>query len=399
MTISLKKAITGDRETTIREYEPIDEFQGKLALNPKKGLMRSVIENDREVIEQGKLITDSINQGISSFTASTIFEQLVRNYSLAESIYGETIIRRITGFEPGLVHKNIKLPEFQRELLKNIEERIEGLKEQKLIDNEGTITERAVELSSLILYTEELEKIMPKDAAGEKLHKKPSPYGMKDELKAYRKDRYSDLSIRKSLKKAILRGHNEIRIEDLMSYKRKGRGQKYIIYGIDASGSMKGEKLEKSKKAGIALAYKAISEKDNTGLIVFGTGVKASIHPTLDFAELLREITKIRASTQTNIADSIRESASLFPEKKATKHLILITDALPTKGESPDQDTIEAAATAAARGITISVIGITLDRKGAELAKKIAEVGKGRLYAIKDAAELDAVVLTDYYET
>ena len=35
-----------------------------------------------------------------------------------------------------------------------------------------------------------------------------------------------------------------------------------IIYGLDASGSMKGNKLKAAKKAGIALAFKAIEEKN-----------------------------------------------------------------------------------------------------------------------------------------
>ncbi len=388
--------ITGDNQ--VKEYSPIEEYKGKLSPTADKGLMRSVLESDKTTIEHGKLIADAINQGFSSFTPSSLFEHLVKNYSLAKNIFGESMIRRMTGYEPGTIEKNIKLPEFQRELLTRIEERFEKLKEQKIIDDEGNITEKAIDLASLILYTEELDKIIPKGITGEKVHKKQSPYGMRDEVRSYMKDKYRDISIRKTLRKAILRGHREIQEEDLMSFKRKSKGQRHIIYGLDSSASMKGKKMEQCKKAGIALAFKAIEEKDKAGLVIFGADIISSIPPTQNFAEILKEITKAKASAQTDIAKTITKATALFQKENATKHLILITDAIPTKGEKPVQDTIQAAAMAAAKNITISLIGINLDKKGAEIAEKIVEKGNGRLYVVKNLEELDKIVLMDYYE-
>ncbi|MBW2994953.1 VWA domain-containing protein, partial [Candidatus Woesearchaeota archaeon] len=84
-------------------------------------------------------------------------------------------------------------------------------------------------------------------------------------------------------------------------------------------------------------------------------------------------------------------------EKNLTKHFILLTDALPTVGEEPEKETIEAAAEARANNITISIVGINLNEQGAELAKKIVELGEGHLYMTKDAEELDRILLLDYY--
>ncbi|MBI4438902.1 VWA domain-containing protein [Candidatus Woesearchaeota archaeon] len=358
--------------------------------------MRSVIENDKTTIEQGKLIADSINQGLNSFTASELFQHLVKNYSLAKSIFGETIIRRLTGHEPGTIQKNINLPEFRKELLSNIEENLEKLQDENIIDKEGRITEKGIDLAALIMYTTELEALATKGLAGESTHKKPHAYGLKDDIKSYNREKYRDISIRKTIRKAIARAHQEIQPEDLMSHKRKGKGQRHIIYCLDASGSMKGEKIEKCKKAGIALAYKAITEKDHAGLVIFGTKVKEAISPTQDFTELLRAITKAKATAQTNIAETIRESEKLFPKEKGTKHIIMITDAIPTKGEKPIQETLEAASEAAHAGITISVIGINLDQKGTETAEKIVDIGKGKLYMAKDLHDIDKIVLLDY---
>jgi len=48
-------------------------------------------------------------------------------------------------------------------------------------------------------------------------------------------------------------------------------------------------------------------------------------------------------------------------------------------------------------GITVSLIGINLDKKGAALAKKITEIGDGRLYQVKRLEDMDRIILEDYY--
>jgi len=77
--------------------------------------------------------------------------------------------------------------------------------------------------------------------------------------------------------------------------------------------------------------------------------------------------------------------------------LILITDALPTIGEEPENETLKEASIARNNGITISLIGINLNEKGRKLAEKIVEIGRGRLYVVRDTEKIDKIVLEDYY--
>ena len=376
-----------------------DEITGNLSMNPdEKRLMRSVLEADRELIDDAKLISDSISHGIT-LVPEAIFEQLVRNYQLSKRVYGETLLRELTGLEEDYIENNIKLPEFQRELKSRLVKKIEGLKENGLIDNESTATEKGIELASLALCMEELENLVPKGILGEKVHKKAGLEGQKADLKSFRKNPYRDIAIKSTLKRAIRRGKKEIGIPDLMVFEKKGRGESYVVYALDASGSMKGKKLEQCKKAGIALAYKAISERDKVGLIVFGSDIKKSIEPTDNFLMLIKEITSISASKQTNISKTIIEAISLFPRGEFTKHLVLITDALPTHGDNPEKETLEAVSLARSNKITISLIGIMLNESGRKLAERAAELGEGRLYVVKDVGEIDKVVLEDYYNT
>ncbi|RLE44894.1 hypothetical protein DRJ25_06265, partial [Candidatus Woesearchaeota archaeon] len=375
--------VTFDR-VKVEEVSPIDELSGRLKPSSDEKLMHSVLQNDKEVIQQGELIVDAINRGIGAFSPELVLEQLVKNFALAKSIFGDRFLRLLTGYDPDYLKKNIKIPEFQRELKKIIEERIKKLKHERFLKNDSSISDRGINLASLILYMQEIDALMPRGFFGEKLKKKSAVYGERSEHRKYRKgDRYKDLALRYSVKLAVRRSHRELLESDLMTFERKQKGQIYVIYGLDASGSMKGKKIEMCKKAGVALAFKAIQEKDKVGLIVFGTDIKNAVPPTGDFGFLLHEITKIKPSMQTNLVETIRKGVELFPKRNVTKHLVLISDALPTVGKEPEQETLEAVSAARDNDITISVVGIKLDEKGKRLARKIVELGRGRLYTVR----------------
>lgn len=391
--------ITGSEKLEVKEFSKADELTGKLAFQQLEDkFMHSVLENDKKTIDSGKLISDAVNQGMSSFSPDLMFEQMVKSYQLAKQIYGESIIRLVSGYEPDYVKKNIGIPEFQKELRQKIQEKIQELKDEGFLFKDDTLSEKGIELASLVLYFQELDKIVPKGSLGEKTSKKAFIYGDKENSRQYKRgDRYRDIALKKSVKLAVRRGHSKFYNKDLQVYEKQSKGQAYIVYALDASGSMKGRKIEACKKAGIALAYKALSEKDKVGLIVFGSEVKEIVQPTSDFTQLLKEITRVKASKETDIVATLRKSIEMFPNEEITKHLILLTDALPTKGDEPEKSTLEEASAARSKGITISLVGINLDEKGRKLAEKIVEIGEGHLYVVRNLENVDQIVLEDYY--
>ncbi|MFQ5620885.1 MAG: hypothetical protein ACE5FT_03505, partial [Candidatus Nanoarchaeia archaeon] len=122
-----------------------------------------------------------------------------------------------------------------------------------------------------------------------------------------------------------------------------------------------------------------------------------SIEPTRDFKRLLRTITRVRARKETEFPPLIRKAIELFPRTPGTKHLVILTDAAPTVGDEPEKATLQAIAEARNAHITISIVGINLDKKGEALARQIVELGEGRLYAVSNLAQVDKIVLEDYY--
>lgn len=382
----------------LKDGEKIDELDGSMSKDPDdRRMMRSVLENDKQTIDDGKLVSEMVNHSVG-FTPDIAFSNLVKDYKLAEQIYGESFLRQITGYDARFLKKNLPLPEFRRDLKERIIERYDQLKKKKLVDKEGQVTEQGIKLGGLVLYMQELENLTAK-GYGKKAQKKDEIYGEEVDIKTYaRDDHYRDISVRKSIKSALRRQHVSITRDDMRTIIRNKKGKINIIYALDCSGSMKGKKLEMAKKAGIALMHRALSNKDKVGLVLFKSDVTEKIRPSEDFMHLLSKIAHAKAANETNLTQAVNDAISLFPPRHVTKHLIVLTDALPTVGEKPEKETLEAVSVAANANITLSVIGLDLDKKGTEFAKKIAELGKGRLYIARDLDNLDRFVLEDYSE-
>ena len=63
----------------------LEELEGKLAHQEEEDkLMHSVLENDKETVDDGYLINESLNKGVGIFTPDMMFEQLVKDYSYAK---------------------------------------------------------------------------------------------------------------------------------------------------------------------------------------------------------------------------------------------------------------------------------------------------------------------------
>ena len=343
-------------------------------------------------------MNESYNQGVSSFTPDLMFQNLTDNYANAEKIYGKKLIRLLAGYDPSYIKKNVRIPEFCKELKLAIESNIKNLKKEDLLDNDGGITSKGIYLASLVLYTEELDHLVPKGYLGKKEHKRKTQYGDKEDIRSYHNhDRFRDIDMKKSIKKSIRRNHKSIIKDDLTVSQRKSKGNIEVIYALDASGSMKGKKIETAKKAGIALAFKAIENRDKVGLIVFGSDIKEEVSPTLDFTQLLSRITEVRASNETNFPATIEKAIQMFSKYPCTKHLIMLTDGVPTVGSHPEKDTLKAISQASSLGITTSMVGIALDKEGSEFAKKVIEISKGRLYVVNNLDQVDKIILEEYY--
>lgn len=260
----------------------------------------------------------------------------------------------------------------------------------------GAITTKGVELATLTLAMEELDELIPKGSFGKRAHKKDKVYGGKENYRDFKKgDRFKDIAIKQSIKTALRRGHQELDFGDLKAFERESRGRVTLIYALDASGSMKGNKIKLAKKAGIALAYHATQSKDKVGLIVFGSQIRNKVYPTLDFSSIIKELSTIRPTKETDLALTVATAMEMFTDKDCTNHLVLLTDGMHTTSDI--SNVLEQVMMATDRNISVSIIGIGLDSEGEKLAQDIVNLSKGKFYRAGGDDNYDQIILEDYY--
>ena len=385
-----------DASVELNDIQEGEDLSGQTGSDfDEERLAHSVLENDKSDVDDGMLLSQAADYGLGSFTPDLLYEQLVQNYRNAQRLFGPTIIRQLTGYDGEFIERNLKIAEFREELKRNIGRGVERLKDIGLVDDDGVATDAGRELAALALYTDELEHLRA-HGLGRKETRERSHYGEREGVKRWRGERYKDIDISASVHAALRRRHARVTRDDLRASQRRDRGRVSIVYAVDASGSMRGEKIGLAKRAGVALAYRALADRNEVGVVVFTSKIEERIPPTQDFGVVVHALAGTRTGQETDIASAIKDAVALFPKRARTKHLVLLTDAIPTAGEEPARLTLEAASAARDAGVTISVVGLNLEREGEKLATRVAELGDGRLYRVKRLDELDLIVLEDY---
>ena len=389
-----------DKKTSVNSFSEADEVDGSLAHSEDLNkLMRSVLHNNNDLVEEGELLSQALASGINNFTPDLMFEQFVNNYRTAKKIFGERLIRLTTGYSPDYIERNIRIPEFKQELKNNLEQSIKALKDRGLLSDDGDFTKQGLTLATISLVSDELDRMKQRGLLGERDYRSKSNDGLVSDERPFRKgDGYRSVNIKSSVKKSLRRAHKRILVDDLMVDERESKQRAVIMLAIDASGSMRGEKFSAAKRAAIALAYKAISKNDEVGVLLFEKKVVSETPPSNDFNRIVSKVLLGRAGKETDLSVAIRKSVELMSNKKARKHLIIITDALQTIGKNPEKKVLEAVGVALKDDVSISVIGLGLNPDGERLSKLIVEHGRGSLYLVKAYDDLDVLVIEDYYK-
>jgi len=255
---------------------------------------------------------------------------------------------------------------------------------------------------------------------------------VKDVRKYRRGDSYKDIAIRESLRDAIRRGRTSVESDSLYVYEREPERREVVMQGdadvvvvLDLSGSMAyGDKLWYAKQAIVVMTIIAERYGNRVGVVGFRDLSTEVSELGLERNQTISRVANLLPRGGTNIAAGIRRSIDLlvgeekarkreFPDPSAPpgrkKQVILLTDGDATHPK-PKQFAAEyarrAARLAAKFGILISVVCIGREDDASEaghsynpeLAADIAEIGRGRLFFVRDMRDLSAVFVSEVDE-
>ncbi len=174
---------------------------------------------------------------------------------------------------------------------------------------------------------------------------------------------------------------------------------KDVIFVVDTSGSMRGEKIEQARAA-MEYCLDHLHRGDRFNVITFGTEV-------LPFRDDLVELTpatqtaarefveNIAAHGQTNIAGALAKALTGKAAPGRERIMIFLTDGAPTVGERSPEKILEQARKANTAGTKIFVMGVGND-VNAHLLDLLAEATDGSSEYVAPKEELDAKVATLY---
>lgn len=153
-----------------------------------------------------------------------------------------------------------------------------------------------------------------------------------------------------------------------------------IVFVIDRSGSMSGEKIEMAKEAAKA-GLEMLSSQDFAGVVAFDNEAfwVADLQSAADKGGIAQKISTISEGGGTNLAPGMELALQALRSSPAKlKHAILLTDGVSTPGPF-----YELATQMAGEKITVSTVAVGDDADG-QLLEQIAQWGSGRFYLALD---------------
>ncbi len=174
---------------------------------------------------------------------------------------------------------------------------------------------------------------------------------------------------------------------------------KDVIFVLDTSGSMRGEKIEQARAA-IEYCLGRLNPSDRFNIVTFGTDVKRfrndlvgrskqNISAAREFVE------NIVAQGRTNISGALAAALGGKPAKDRPRIMIFLTDGTPTAGQIVPEKILESVKKANTSDARVFVMGLGHD-VNAHLLDKLAEMTNGSSEYVDPYEEIDVKVAALY---
>lgn len=137
---------------------------------------------------------------------------------------------------------------------------------------------------------------------------------------------------------------------------------KDVIFVIDRSGSMEGEKFRQAQEA-LRYVIRKLNPEDRFHLLAFSTGVEVfreGMRGVDEAADAIAWIDGLSAAGSTDINRALLEALSQADQERPV-YLIFLTDGLPTVGELDTQKIVENVAREAPKNVRLFTFGVGYD--------------------------------------
>jgi len=180
---------------------------------------------------------------------------------------------------------------------------------------------------------------------------------------------------------------------------RRRRPPKEVVFVLDISGSMQGQKIEQARRAAKHIVSN-LGDKDYFNLIVFNDQIRkfetSRVKATKPgVKQAIKFLDGLEAAGGTNIDGALQEAVSMLKNPDGVAMVIFLTDGQPTVGVTDTQLILKNIKTGNTGSVRIYGFGVGFD-VGADLLDGIARDSRGTVsYVLKDK-QLERVISSFY---
>jgi Ca-activated chloride channel family protein len=164
-----------------------------------------------------------------------------------------------------------------------------------------------------------------------------------------------------------------------------------LVFVIDVSGSMASGNRLGMVKDSLRLLVEELGADDFVGIVAYGSRARVVLPPTTgaERAAILAAIDGLRTEGSTNVEAGLElgyEQVAKQSLGAGINRVILCSDGVANTGSTKAEEILEKVAEHAARGVTISTIGVGMGNYNDTMMEKLANKGNGN-YAYVDGLE------------
>jgi Ca-activated chloride channel family protein len=175
---------------------------------------------------------------------------------------------------------------------------------------------------------------------------------------------------------------------------------KDVVFCLDRSGSMEGEKIEQARAA-LKFCLNRLNAEDRFGLVVFNSDIEIFNRELLTADSENRNAAlaffqKLPADGGTFIDGALKTSLGMFEHGARPRYLVFLTDGLPTVGERNAAEILAHAAAENRHAVRVFTWGVGYDLN-AGLLNDLAQQGRGHASYVEPGQDLE-VELSHFFE-
>jgi Ca-activated chloride channel homolog len=165
-----------------------------------------------------------------------------------------------------------------------------------------------------------------------------------------------------------------------------------LVFVIDVSGSMGSQGRLQLVKDALGLLVLELQASDSVAIVAYGNSARVVLPPTpgSDHATIIRAVEELHTEGSTNVEAGLRLGYELI-ERQALgagiNRVVLCSDGVATTGATTADAILRRVGEEAARGITLTTIGVGMGDYNDTLMEQLANKGNGNYAYVDDRAE------------